>query len=261
MTILLYGKDEYRRDLKKREIIREFQAKHPGEPIGNFDLKQDGAEAEFISFTEGQSLFTPVKLAVVEGVFAKKSKKIDEKIKSGVGSSWLTLVIVESDKPAKAYEFLLKKPSAEQLFEPLKGFAWLEFVRKEVSREDIALDKDAFELLARAYEGDTWRLVTELKKLRSLTGETIKTSDLRELGVELTPDFWELVQGWRNPSWMQRLTALERCFASNEPAGKIFNILAYQLKTKLPQMAAYDLMVKSGKLDYEEVLVDLALAQ
>ena len=56
-----------------------------------------------------------------------------------------------------------------------------------------------------------------------------------------------------------RLTALERMFAENEPPAKVFNIIAYQLPGRLEEMAAYDLAVKSGKMDYEEALLDLVL--
>jgi hypothetical protein len=36
--------------------------------------------------------------------------------------------------------------------------------------------------------------------------------------------------------------------------------LAYQIPEKLPAFAEHDLNVKSGKLDYEEALVDLAIS-
>jgi len=47
---------------------------------------------------------------------------------------------------------------------------------------------------------------------------------------------------------------------SFDPAAKIFNILAAQAGEKIPRMADYDIAVKSGKLDYEEVLLDLAIS-
>ena len=56
-----------------------------------------------------------------------------------------------------------------------------------------------------------------------------------------------------------RLTALETLLAMNDPAAKLFNILASQWKEKIPQFAKYDLAIKSGKLEYEEALVDLVI--
>ena len=46
----------------------------------------------------------------------------------------------------------------------------------------------------------------------------------------------------------------------NDPPPKIFNILAAQWQEKTPHMAAYDLAIKSGKLDYEEALTDLLIS-
>ncbi len=61
---------------------------------------------------------------------------------------------------------------------------------------------------------------------------------------------------------LQKITALERLFIGQEEPVKIFNILASQ--NRLPigliqKLADYDAMVKSGRIDYEEVLLDLAL--
>ena len=54
--------------------------------------------------------------------------------------------------------------------------------------------------------------------------------------------------------------ALETMLALSDPPAKIFNILASQWAEKTPHMAEYDLAVKSGKVDYEEALVDLLIS-
>jgi hypothetical protein len=109
------------------------------------------------------------------------------------------------------------------------------------------------------YEDDTWRLVTEIQKLSFLGKPVIEIKDLEDLGLEQIPDFWSLILGFKSRNLNQRLWALERIFGQNEPAGKIFNLLAYQLPEKINNFAEYDLMVKSGKLEYEEALVDLVV--
>jgi hypothetical protein len=45
----------------------------------------------------------------------------------------------------------------------------------------------------------------------------------------------------------------------SDPAPKLFNILASQWKEKISQFARYDLAIKSGKLDYEEALLDAVI--
>ena len=56
---------------------------------------------------------------------------------------------------------------------------------------------------------------------------------------------------------------MEKLFIAQEEPVKIFNIMASLSrlpKELLQEFADYDVKVKSGKLDYEEVLVDLALS-
>jgi len=101
--------------------------------------------------------------------------------------------------------------------------------------------------------------ITELQKISFLGKPIIEKSDLENLELELTPNFWDLLLGLRRPVLRERLAALEKLFAMDEPAGKIFNIAAYSWPEKLPAMAGYDLAVKSGKMDYEEALLDLIL--
>ena len=56
-----------------------------------------------------------------------------------------------------------------------------------------------------------------------------------------------------------RLAALETLLVSGDPPPKIFNILASQWREKTHQMAEYDFAVKSGKLEYDDVLLALVL--
>ena len=46
----------------------------------------------------------------------------------------------------------------------------------------------------------------------------------------------------------------------NDPRAEDIQILAAQAGEKTPRMAEYDLAVKSGKVDYEEVLLDFAIS-
>jgi hypothetical protein len=65
--------------------------------------------------------------------------------------------------------------------------------------------------------------------------------------------------GLRGKEVSGRLRALETLLAQSDPAAKIFNILASQWKEKTLQIADYDFAVKSGKLEYEEAVLDLVL--
>jgi hypothetical protein len=284
MIIFLYGEDDYRREQKKRESIAEFQKKHSGLGVGYFDLADETGGTEFQNFIKNQSIFEPVKLAVLENVFSashgeNSNAELIAELKSLTDKQNTTVLISEKEKPTKAFKFLLNKPILAQEFDYLSGAEWRKFIAKEAGRLAVKFSDSALYFLAEVYKNDTWRLVTELQKVsfldkpatveasadakaladKSAGKPIIEKSDLEKLELELTPNFWDLLSGLRRPVLRERLAALTKLFAMNEPAGKIFNIAAYSWPEKLPAMAGYDLAVKSGKMDYEEVLLDLVI--
>jgi hypothetical protein len=88
----------------------------------------------------------------------------------------------------------------------------------------------------------------------------IDKKDLDVFDFEVAPNYWGLINGLKNYDIKNRLYAFETMLAANDPPAKIFNILASQWQEKTPHMAEYDLAVKSGKVDYEEALVDLLIS-
>ena len=255
MIIFLYGPDDYRREEKKKEIIKEFQNRHSSLGLDYFDLANDGEFSRFEDFVKSQSLFEAAKMAVVWGAYENPSQEFIDELKLLEGDSSRTVLISESDEPPKD----LDKKILTQKFEYLSGSPWEAFIDAEAKKRGIKLTSRALSFLASVYEGDTWRLITELEKISSLPRPLIDRADLENLGLEISPNFWELLSGLKSQNLRQRLTSLETIFGENEPAGKVFNILAYQWPGGLETFANYDLLVKSGKLDYEEVFVDLAI--
>ncbi len=262
MVIFLYGPDDYRREAKKREIVAEFQKRHSNLGLGTYDLSIEGDFEMFLDFLKNQSLFQSAKMAVLENSFEAADGKIKELkrvLQEVVDNKSITVLISEKDKPVKAVDFLVKKPVLAQEFEVLKGKEWESLVRAEVKKREINISPDGVRFLAQVYEGDTWRLVTELDKIQFLSSREIQIKDLEDLGVEQAPNFWGLILGFKSRDVAARLWALEKVFGTNDPPAKIFNILAYQLPDKLQMLANYDLMVKSGKIEYEEALINLAI--
>ncbi|TSC81689.1 MAG: hypothetical protein G01um101420_886 [Parcubacteria group bacterium Gr01-1014_20] len=180
-------------------------------------------------------------------------------LKEVLDNKEITVLISEKDKPVKALDFLRKKPVLAQEFEFLEGAEWDSFILREVKRLGVKITPTALRFLASVYQKNTWSLVTELEKMAGLNKEVIEVKDLEDLGVAEVPSFWGLILGFKSRNLPQKLWALEKVLGSHEPSAKVFNILAYQLPDRLQDLARYDLMVKSGKLEYDEVLVDLAL--
>jgi DNA polymerase III delta subunit len=171
-------------------------------------------------------------------------------------------LLSERDKPVKALGFLIEKPSLSQKFENLEGAELLAFTNEQAKKFDLKLGTTAAQFLATVYAGNSWALVTELEKLSafaSTKGHAIEKNDLDAFDLEAAPNYWGLLNGMKSPDGRIRLATLEKLFSIGDPAPKIFNILAAQAGSKTPRMAAYDLAVKSGKMDYEEALVDMVL--
>jgi DNA polymerase III delta subunit len=265
MIIFLYGPDDYRRIQKKKEIIAEFGKKHSGLGLAVFDLEEEeGSPDKFVEFARNQSIFESAKLAVLENAFEMEAEKLAKFLKPLVAEKTTTILLCESGKPLKALAFLLEKPSLSQKFENLEGAGWMSFINGEAKKCGVKLAAAAAQFLGMVYQGSSWALVTELQKLSSFNagsgaGKTIEKNDLDFLDLEAAPNYWALLNGLKNYDPRIRLSTLEKLFSINDPAPKIFNILAAQAGEKIPRMAEYDLAVKSGKLDYEEVLLDLAI--
>ena len=261
MIIFLYGPDDYRREQKKKFYIDSFAKKYPLSAIAYFDLREPDRAQAFEEFTTRQSLFSPKQMSVLERVFDLK-EKVDSLIscvKSLAEDKNTTIILVEPATPPEEWNFLREKPCQAEPFDYLTGRAWRDFIQSQAEALGITLKDKAIEFLSAVYQDDTWRLVTELEKLSFLKKPKIDVGDLEDLGVEVAPEFFELLRGLRAGTVGMRLATLEKLLTSGEPAQKIFHMLAYQVPEKIPAFAEYDLKVKSGKLNYEEALLDSVL--
>jgi DNA polymerase III delta subunit len=201
------------------------------------------------------------KLAVLENAFELEAPKLAKLLKPFIEARDITILIAEKDKPVKALAFLLDKPTISQKFEQLTGAELLSFIKTEAKNNEVNLADSAAQFLATVYEGSTWALITEIQKLSGFkNGKLIEKKDLEVFDLEVAPNYWGLLNGLKSYDIKNRLYSFEKMLASNDPAAKIFNILASQWTEKTPHMAEYDLAVKSGKVDYEEALVDLLIS-
>ena len=263
MIIFLYGPDEYRRQLKKQSLIAEFGKKRSDIGLDFFNLENGSVSEELLGFLANQSIFESAKLAVIENAFEVPAPKLAKFLKPLLDEKNITLLITEKDKPVKALAFLLEKPSIAQKFETLSGAEWVGFINGEAKKLGVNIAASAVQFLAAVYQGNTWGAITELQKLAGFAGKNgmaIEKNDLNVFDLEIAPNYWGLMNGLKSYDLKNRLYAFESMLALGDPAAKIFNILASQWQEKIPHMAEYDLAVKSGKVDYEEALVDLLIS-
>lgn len=249
MVIYLYGPDAYRRTEKAKSILTEYEKKHSRLNIGRFDIEEKGAQEKCAEFLSNISLFEPTKLAVLSHI-EDVDKKFNTVLKGLLDDAIITLVILAEKKLGKDWSWL-QKAKLSQEFEHFEGAQYLAWAGREAETRGAKLDRTSLGALCEAYIDDSWGLITELEKI-ALGGV---------LGKHLSiPDFFPLVQRVKGgKSVSERLSALGYALEGEDPAA-IFNVAASLADAgQKVVFADYDVMVKSGKLEYEEALTDFVL--
>ena len=250
MLMYLYGTDSYRRSKKLAEILSAYTTKHGAITHEAFFMQEKGALDRLREFLGNQSLFGNVRLAVVyHPDEAEGSAKL---LKESSEDKTKTIVVISDKKLPKEFSFLLKKPALTQEFEALREAEFYAFIKKEALERGATLTPETLRMLAEALPGDMWGIVTNLEKI-ALGGEVNATIQ--------TPAFFPLVQALKKQGDIRsRLRALGHLLETEEPAA-VFNVTASIADPALKiKMADYDIAIKSGKLEYEEALLDLALS-
>ncbi len=270
MIILLYGPDSYRRQKKLNKIIEEYRKKHSGLSCEYFDLGNAGESLKLKEFSAQLLLFDNKKLAILKNLYEADLKEFKDFLKSYLGSKDFTILISEDKVLPPELNFVKKKAFLAEKFENLKGDKWQAFIQREIKERDMALVPKAFDFLVEEYKNDVWGLINELEKLDLFFWGQLERKNLDLKDMEKVGDYYYKspnIFGFMNTvirkgDLVQKTIALEKLFIGQEEPAKIFNILASlkRLPAKLIQeLANYDVMVKSGKMGYEEVLLDLAL--
>ena len=273
MIIFLYGPDSYCRRKKLNEILDQYKKKHMALNIGKFDFAENNGDDEFLrlqEFSLADSLFESEKLAVIEDIFEwvskENQKKTAEFLKLNLEDKKTTFIILSNKAPIKTFDFLLKKPSLAQEFENFKGDKLEFFIKKKSEERGINLEPRAILFLADVFIGDSWGLINELDKFSLLDKKSFSADDLKKIIDYYKPisssDFFIKIKNFSfSRSLAQKLENLEFLLENEDPA-KIFNFLSSFSSNQpalIKKFADYDVAVKSGKMEYEEILLDLAL--
>jgi DNA polymerase III delta subunit len=254
MIVFLCGPDDFRRLAKRKFVIKEFQKKHPRGMLTVFSGEEATAE-KLNSFLRQESLFEEKKLGLIQDVELYPELV---KIWKEISKNKNTTLIAESRKIPPKSSPLSKTEVAREEFPALAGREWKSFILKQTREAGAKLSSEAVGFLSESYEGDSWGVVTEIRKLASLSKE-ISAKDLATFGLGAAPEYWPMLNGLKSFYTKDRLRALALLNAENEPAAKTFNILASSWSEKTPQFAEYDASIKSGKLEYEEALLGAVL--
>ncbi len=258
MILSLIGPDDYRREKRRRFLVEEFRKKYGLHGVEKFVVSSKEGREKFHELVISPSLFSPKRLAVLEGVFEVEDKEFLSDLKRVAVDPTMWVFVSERDKVPAVFKFITKAPTTVEEFSFLEGEAWKKFVFDEAKSREVVFDQEAFRVFLRSYENDTWRMATELDRLAS-KGGVISINDLNSLDGQTVFNLWGALNQLRGSVLSQRLYTLEKIFMNQEPAAKIFNIMAAQAGGETPRFAEYDVAIKSGKLEYEEVLLDFVL--
>lgn len=270
MIYFLYGPDSYRRQEKLAELVLAYRKKYANADILFADLADDAdAWRAVADFLNQPSMFVDSKVAVVRESGEAEEKKWIEALKAEVKSPKTFVLIADGAAPKRAFQFLLKKPVRSQEFAALQGAELAAAIKKEAVRFGIELEPEVLKLLARAAaplkENALWFAAGELRKLAlAAPGGRVRAEDLRgELRSDEREEVFVLARAMLSAhSSKERLVALERALAQNAEPAYLFNSLGFQSRgIAVAALAAYDVAVKSGKLEYEEALLDFALSE
>lgn len=260
MLIFLYGADSYRRIQKLNEIVENFRKRQSNLSHERFDVSNDDEFLKFQTFAGNRSIFDPVRLTILDNFLtAPQAKELKEILKANHKNEDLIIILNSSNKPTTGFTALLKKPTKIQDFPALKSAEIKSFIKHTAKALGCAIDVPTTEALAQTFGGNTWGIATELEKM-VLGEDQVKPA----LSIHKPADnFFQLVNTLKyGRSAKDRLVALEMILSDrkDEPA-KVFNMLAYRLRSQkeADDLADYDVAVKSGKLEYEEILLDYAL--
>ena len=263
MLILLYGKDSYRLLKKAAYLEAKYKEKHAGLSIKKFDFEKEGEEEllpEISYFKNSQSLFESVKLGIIKNAFAVNEitrwKKI---LLSLLEDKTVTLILLSPTKPPVTLKFLLSPPVQNQEFTDYSPAEWRSFITSEASERKIKLSPVALNIIQNTTNKDPWLLINELDKIALLKKPEITPEDLTALGLVSPYEFFYALRSLTDKEVGKRTSALEILRLQNEDPAKIFNILAYQREVSKITMACYDQEIKSGRLEYEETLLEFVL--
>ncbi len=251
MIIYFTGPDSYGRQQKLNWYLEKFREKHSALTVECFDLAVPEELSRLKDFATAQSLFDNFKFGVLENLAEAEPKEIEPILQLPLESRNLTIAVSAEKALPKEFKVLKGKSVIRHEFENSKPAELIAFVRSEANRRSVKMTPTLLENLTKNFQNDKWGLITEIEKLA--------------LGGSPEPfvgdhNFFALTgEIQKSGPAAYKLAALERLLSENEPA-MIFNFIASRagadLKTK---MADLDVAIKSGKLEYEEALTDLAV--
>jgi DNA polymerase III delta subunit len=265
VIIFLHGSDSYRRQHKFRELLSAYKGKYANPDMLELDFEDDDAFTRAKDFLGQPSMFAESKVLALSGSLEGRDEYADV-LRRELETPKNFVIISTAEVPAGELAFLLEAPVRRERFAELLGTDFENFVRGLAKDAGVDFDAAGFRALMHALQAEkpenrSWRAAAETHKLSLATGK-VTAESVRSL-VRLIPtgDIYALARSFMyGRSAAARLTALEELEAGNFDPAWAFNTLCFLAKGReTTALAAADLAVKSGSLDYETALTKVAL--
>ena len=273
MIVYLYGSDNYRKNSKLQELLRVNKEKGRVD-VRQFDFEEsEEAWSEAVDFLHQPSLFASTEKS--KTLIVRNNASVDEKgerawikvLKEYAALPQPILILTDAKKPKKLFDFLLHDPVKSYEYGEVLGARLETFIKKEAETRGIQFTPDALKLFLHyleAHPDSTWRGIQELEKLSCakftspLSLASLRSSLSWNSREEVFQIARELMQEKEKG---KKIKILEMMLLQKEAPGYLFNSLAYQVRgSDAVRFAEYDLRVKSGNAEYEEILLEFILS-
>jgi len=267
MIIFLYGADMYRREVKVKELLAVNREKNKDADIKVFDLyenKEVWKEAR--EFLSQPSMFSDKKTVVIYGSGEMDIKEWRELLKKEIHTTDHVLIISDEKIPKKNFLFLLDPDVKTSEYEELDGKKLEVFLKREAERLSVSLDNESWKLFVSHIESFPLRSaagVRELEKCALFSKNKIINVDglCSVIQTSGTKDVYVIARSLASEKKREkRIALLEDAFINKIDPAHLFNTLVYVVSGKdIERLAEYDVKIKSGNAEYEEVLLSFAL--
>ncbi len=267
MIIYLYGPDSLRRLNKLEELVAVVRLKNPKTEEMEIDMEENAdAWSDARDFANQQSIFGGTKIITVKEAATCEEKEWITFLRGMASRDDAYLFISNRAKPVKAFDFLLKGPTEHHAFEELAGRGLSDFVEAEIAKRSISFSGEALRFflsfLSREASNRSWTAAQEIEKASLLGKREIAVGDLLAISVFPESDeVWRLSrQILSAPRWVEKIPILEKLFLQGADPSYIFNSLAFSATGRdVLKLSDYDVLIKSGKLDFPEALLGFVL--
>ena len=256
MLILLYGEDCFRSRQKLNEIIKQYQDKNQiGLSLIRF--KENDLDIDKIRQNiESVSMFDEKKLIILEDVFKNKIffKDFSKYIKKNkLKDNQNIIVVLYQDGKLTGSAFKGQFSMFEE-FKSLNNVETVNWLKKEISKNNIDINHGALIKLVSYIGNDLWQLNNEINKLDSYkNGKTINEEDIDILvNVKIDTNIFNTLDALAKRDKKTAFKLLHEHLEQGENEIYLLSMFVYQVRTliKLKDLIEkgttyYDLAKKS----------------